>query len=114
MRGRSEHATCRRDDRELDAARATDGQKLLEQRLVQLAARNHDSIDAPDDLAKLRVQLRATRDPAADLGVNVREELELPHDGLSKRPLPHDEYPLRRGDPAPQAAQRRAEQEPEA
>ena len=60
------------------------------------------------------VQLRATRDPAADLGVDVREELELPDDGLSKWALPDDEHPLRRRNPPPERAHSGAEDEAEA
>src|SRR3954453_23646679 len=109
MRSRTEHAARWRDDRELDVARAAGGQKLFKQRLAELAARDDDSIDGVDDLVELCVQVGATRDPPADLGVNVREEFELPHDRLRQRTPPHDEHALRRRVPPPETTQRRAE-----
>ena len=77
-RRRAKHAARRRDDRELDMARAAGGQKLLEQGLGELAAGDDDPVDVVDDLMEPCMQVSATLNPAADLGVDVGEELELP------------------------------------
>src|SRR5262249_53772123 len=103
MRRRAEHAPRRWDDGELHAAEPAEGQELLEQLLVQLAARDDDAISALERV-DLLVQQRAAADPAGDLRMDVREELELPLPRLRQRPLPDDQHALRRRDAPPQRA----------
>src|SRR4051812_3999829 len=109
MRSRTEHAARWRDDRELDVARAAGGPKLFQPEPRELAALGGASDHGVDRPAGLCAQGGATRDPAADLGGNVREESELPQDRLRQRTLPHDEHALRRRVPPPETTQRRAE-----
>src|SRR5207302_10092982 len=86
---------------------------LLEELLVELAAGDDDAIDADDELLDPPLELSAARNSAVDPGVDVGEELELAHDGLGERALADDEYPLRRREAPPEAAEQGTEEERE-